>query len=79
MPVSEEMIAQRSYQIWESEGRPDGRQLHHWLRAKAELEAEDPSPNPQSRTNYGERGLCESLRSEHVKIAWHHFHGRLGD
>ena len=28
-------IATRAYHIWESEGRPDGKALDHWLRAEA--------------------------------------------
>ncbi|HUJ02145.1 MAG TPA: DUF2934 domain-containing protein [Rhizomicrobium sp.] len=38
--IREEIIRRRSYEIWEREGRPDGRSLEHWLRAKGELEAE---------------------------------------
>lgn len=37
---SEEQIRIRSYLIWEREGRPDGKSEQHWLRAKAELDAE---------------------------------------
>ena len=33
-------IADRSYFIWENEGRPEGKALEHWLRAQSELEAE---------------------------------------
>ena len=50
--VSKSDIAVRAYQIWESEGRPEGQELNHWLRAEAELAtaalrklgAENPSP-----------------------------------
>lgn len=38
--VSEEAVRQRSYEIWQMEGRPEGRAIEHWLRAKAELENE---------------------------------------
>ena len=31
---------ERAYLIWVDEGRPDGRELDHWLRAKWELERE---------------------------------------
>ncbi|HUH84509.1 MAG TPA: DUF2934 domain-containing protein [Stellaceae bacterium] len=31
-------IAMRAYSIWEVEGRPNGRDLDHWLRAEAEVE-----------------------------------------
>jgi hypothetical protein len=37
---SEEEIRIRSYLIWEREGRPEGKAEEHWLRAKAELDAE---------------------------------------
>lgn len=37
---SEDEIRVRSYLIWQREGCPDGRSEEHWLRAKAELEAE---------------------------------------
>ena len=32
-------IQTRAYQIWEQEGRPDGRDIDHWLRAESELSA----------------------------------------
>ena len=30
-------IRQRAYEIWEDEGRPEGRARIHWLRAEAEF------------------------------------------
>ncbi len=33
-------IRVRAYRIWEAEGRPGGRALDHWLRARSELENE---------------------------------------
>lgn len=38
--LPEDAIRLRSYLIWQQEGCPQGRALSHWLRAKAELEAE---------------------------------------
>ena len=32
-----EAIRQRAYALWELEGRPDGKDLEHWLRAEAEI------------------------------------------
>jgi hypothetical protein len=34
-------IRERSYQIWEQEGRPAGRHLDHWLRAEQEVVAKN--------------------------------------
>lgn len=33
----QERIRQRAHEIWESEGRPEGRDADHWTRAEAEL------------------------------------------
>ena len=44
---SDEAVRLRSFSIWQREGCPQDRALDHWLRAKAELEAElraDPPP-----------------------------------
>jgi hypothetical protein len=30
-------VRNRAYEIWESEGRPDGCDFEHWTRAKLEL------------------------------------------
>jgi hypothetical protein len=49
--VSEEAMRQRSYEIWQLQGRPDGKALEHWLQAKAELESEQKqSAKPKFRT-----------------------------
>src|ERR1700693_2724615 len=36
----ERQIRERAYSIWEQEGRPNGRDLDHRLRAEAEIAAE---------------------------------------
>jgi hypothetical protein len=33
----DDAIRLRAYEIWESEGRPEGRQHEHWSRAEGEL------------------------------------------
>ena len=32
-----QQISRRAQEIWEEEGRPDGRAEEHWLRAEAEI------------------------------------------
>jgi Protein of unknown function (DUF2934) len=39
----DDQIRERAHLIWVDEGRPDGRELDHWMRAKWELERK---PNP---------------------------------
>jgi hypothetical protein len=38
--LTREVIQERSYRIWEREGRPHGRDADHWRRAELELVAE---------------------------------------
>lgn len=33
----DEHIRHRAYQIWEAEGRPEGREAQHWAQARDEL------------------------------------------
>lgn len=34
------LIRQRAYAIWEQEGRPEGREWDHWVRAAGEFAAQ---------------------------------------
>lgn len=40
MTIPDELIRQRSYEIWQREGCPHGRAVEHWQQAKMELDAE---------------------------------------
>ena len=47
-------IAQRAYQIFEREGRMDGRDMEHWLQAERELRSErerSSGANPENAQN----------------------------
>ncbi len=41
--TTQEHIKARAYQIWESQGRPLGRDLDHWTQAETEMLG-DPAP-----------------------------------
>ena len=49
--VPEDLIRLRSYQIWQEEGCPNGRDLAHWLQAKAELEAQWRGDQPPGKAS----------------------------
>jgi hypothetical protein len=36
-PAVEARIRARAYRIWEEEGRPEGRDVEHWIQAVLEL------------------------------------------
>ena len=35
-----ELVRVRAYEIWEREGRPEGRDLEHWREAEHDMEVE---------------------------------------
>ena len=37
----DERVRERAYEIWQQEGRPQGKAVEHWLRAEAEVAAEE--------------------------------------
>ena len=41
--ANDDRIGERAHLIWVDQGRPDGRELDHWMRANWELERE-PDP-----------------------------------
>jgi hypothetical protein len=40
--ADDDLIRERAYVIWIAEGRPHGRDLAHWQRARHELQREAP-------------------------------------
>ena len=56
MPAGDDKdtIRERAYELWEREGRPQGRHLDHWLQAERE---KGPSPAGEGRPGEGDAGL----------------------
>jgi hypothetical protein len=46
----QERIRQRAHEIWESEGRPEGRDADHWSRAEEELRNQMGAGQPGQET-----------------------------
>jgi hypothetical protein len=59
--ITEETIRFRSYAIWQREGRPDGKDVEHWLRAIEELAREQRAALQVRR--------CETVVVPRVKIS----------
>lgn len=36
MSGQDDRVRERAHRLWENEGRPEGRDLHHWLKAEEE-------------------------------------------
>jgi hypothetical protein len=42
-PMDADRIRQRAFELWERDGRPEGRDMDYWFRAEVELAGEDAS------------------------------------
>jgi hypothetical protein len=61
---SEQAIRERSYLIWEREGRPHGRGAEHWLQAETELSAgQDAAPKPRAPAASAKRAAAGAAKS----------------
>lgn len=56
--IPEEAIRNRSYEIWLRENCPSGRELEHWLQAKAELQAERQQTPADNGIQLGDKSVC---------------------
>ena len=66
----DEKIRQRAYELWEQEGRPEGRHSEHWEQAAGETgeettEEESPGPIKQQDPAEGDRATIERELERH--------------
>jgi hypothetical protein len=58
--MTRQQIEERAHAIWESEGRPHGRNLDHWLQAEAEIAA--VAGRPETPRRAGRRSTAAASR-----------------
>ena len=64
-PNTQISISNRGYYIWESEGRPDGQALEHWLRAEREILLEGgDEPQPELTDSQDKEGIRAAQQYE---------------
>jgi hypothetical protein len=51
MSTDEKRVREFAYQIWESEGKPEGQEARHWEMARKLVAAEARTPGKSSRTS----------------------------
>lgn len=51
MSSDDKRVREFAYQIWESEGKPEGQEARHWEMARKLAEAESMVPNKQSKAS----------------------------
>lgn len=50
MSLTNDDIARRAFEIWERNGRPEGRDQEHWDQAEKELRQQTAKSTPAERT-----------------------------
>jgi hypothetical protein len=75
-----EAIRRRAYELWELEGRPDGRDRIHWLEAERELTLEREPVMLGHRTHPAQPRAIESkLDARPERRAWIEISPRFAD
>ena len=67
--ISADAISRRAYDIWEQEGRPENRDLQHWLRAEQDLQAEMSSRSGSSDVGASNSGTLRSTNVDTQPLA----------
>ncbi|MFA1621288.1 DUF2934 domain-containing protein [Rhizobium mongolense] len=77
-PNKNEQIRRRAYEIWESEGRPEGANLRHWQQACDELGGDSNYETPQELLNeidrnddHATRSLSRRMRAKQTRLVGH--------
>lgn len=65
----QERIRIRAHEIWERQGRPEGRHEEHWLQAVREIEMEDEDAAGLQRTLTETIGLAVGMEPEQGQAA----------
>jgi hypothetical protein len=72
-PTVEDRIRKRAYELWESDGSPEGRPDDYWLRAQAQIEAEgdagDAEPPAAADQSGKGRRAAEAIDDESAEAA----------
>jgi len=62
-------IELRAYLIWESEGRPHGREKEHWHRAEAEILGAKPAKKPAKGKADGKRKAGPAAKTKPARTS----------
>jgi hypothetical protein len=66
MTVTYEQIAARAYEIWQQEGKPQGRETEHWLRAEEELNSQDLKKQKGKKISSKDPAMLKTPKGENL-------------
>ncbi|WP_027213084.1 DUF2934 domain-containing protein [Burkholderia sp. WSM2232] len=71
-PTVEDRIRKRAYELWESDGSPEGRADDYWARAEAQIQAEgeagDGEPTAAADQSGKGRRAAEAIGDEGAEV-----------
>jgi len=83
-PEREQRIRERAYHLWEVDGRPHGRDLEFWERARELVGMEESAgagliPNPQTHPSPNEVAPGIKVEEAEIQENYGEFPGRMTD
>jgi hypothetical protein len=66
MTINYEDIARRAYELWENEGKPEGKGQEHWLRAEEELRNKDLKKQKGKKISSQDPAMLKTPRGENL-------------
>ena len=66
MTITYEQIAQRADEIWEREGKPEGKEQEHWLKAEEELRQGDLKKQKGRKITSRDPAMLKTPRGENL-------------
>ncbi len=69
MSAEKSKIEQAAYRIWEEEGRPEGRDLDHWLQAEAQAGGAKAPAIKAEKPKAAAKPKAEKVKADKPKAA----------
>ena len=66
MTITYQKLSQRAYEIWEAEGKPEGHEQEHWLRAEEELRKQDLKKQKGRKITSQDPTMMKTTRGENL-------------
>lgn len=66
MTITYEEIAERAFEIWQKEGRIEGKEQDHWLRAETELRKEKLAEQKGKKISSKDPVMLKTPRGENL-------------
>ena len=66
MTITYQDISKRAFEIWEQQGKPEGKEQEHWLQAEEELRTEGLKKQKGRKINSRDPAMLKTPRGEEI-------------